>query len=46
VEDRQRPGSPVTGRLREVIQQRDAARGNSTYVFPGYGDGDEDAPRS
>jgi hypothetical protein len=23
-----------------------AARGNSSYVFPGYGDGNEDAPRS
>jgi integrase len=36
----------MTGRLREVMQRRYAARGNSAYVFPGYGDGDEDAPRS
>jgi integrase len=28
-----RPGSPVTGRLREVIQRRYAARGNSTLVM-------------
>jgi integrase len=36
----------MTGRLREVMQRRYAARGNSAYVFPGYRDGDEDAPRS
>ena len=25
----------MTGRLREVMQRRYAARGNSAYVFPG-----------
>jgi integrase len=35
----------MTGRLREVMQRRYAARGNSAYVFPGYGDDGEDTPR-
>jgi integrase len=36
----------MTGRLREVMQQRYAARGNSAYVFRGYNDDGEDAPRT
>ena len=37
----------MTAPLREVMQRRYAAGGgNSAYVFPGYGDGEEDAPRS
>jgi integrase len=35
----------MTGRLREVMQRRYAARGNSAYVFAGYTDDDEDTPR-
>jgi integrase len=35
----------MTGRLREVMQRRYAARGNSSYVFRGYSDDGEDTPR-
>jgi integrase len=35
----------MTERLREVLQRRYAARGNSAYVFPGYTDDGADTPR-
>jgi integrase len=35
----------MTGRLREVVQRRYTARGNSANVFLGYSDDGDDTPR-
>ncbi|HEX3882409.1 MAG TPA: site-specific integrase [Stellaceae bacterium] len=37
---------PLSSRLKEVLQRRYAARGDSAYVFPGYKEDGADRPRT